>query len=491
MSKKRTIDTVPSAREAAYKILHEIFEKNAYSNLTMRYSSQMEKISLRDRALVTEIVYGTVRNKIYLDYIINKFVKNAKKVSGEMTTILRMSMYQLIACKSIPEHAVCNEAVLLAKKYINLGAGGFANAVLRNALRAKSTWDDIPAGREDIRYSCPPVIRDIIIKAAEKISFAGDGDAANEHAVKEVLSSMLEPAKVYLRVNTLVTDTDTFSEKLSKSGIVHSISDMLQDVIELKNGSDIRKISESAELGGSFTVQDPGASLPVYALDPQPGETVIDCCAAPGGKTVLIAEFMKNQGRIEAYDIHDFRVELVQKLCRSQGIDIVEARQCDAAAPADSESVCDAAADPGASGIQTKSMTAFADRILADVPCSGLGVIKRKPEIKWSFDAENTKALTEIQMNILETQSKKLKRGGIIVYSTCTLNPAENEEVIERFLAKNKEFELVPIEFDLQRLAAPAFAKRLPKQKSDCMITLLPGIYDTDGFFIAKMKRRA
>ncbi len=421
-------------RQTAFQILNRIERGNAYSNLVL--DAQLKQSGSADSsAFITALVYGVTERKITLDYILASFLRQPiKKLRPEVLTVLRMGVYQLKYMDKIPESAAVNESVKLVKKNGCAYAAGLVNSVLRKAAANEIIYPE----KNDfikylsIRYSCPPSLVSHYIH-----------DYGEENA-EGILASSVGAAPTVLRVNTLKTDTAYLQETLERQGIATECG-MLENTLVVKSGGAISACKAYAD--GLFHVQDFASAYCVQALDLQPGHIFADVCAAPGGKTFTAAQMMQNQGKIFAFDLYPQRVNLIADGARRLGISVVEASAHDAA--------------EAFTELQGK-----ADRVLCDVPCSGLGTIRRKPEIRYK-DLSFVDNLTELQYNILINTSKILKAGGILVYSTCTLNRAENEAVCERFLEENADFERI---CDYR--------------------TLLPHKDGTDGFFFARLRRK-
>ncbi|MDD6736109.1 MAG: 16S rRNA (cytosine(967)-C(5))-methyltransferase RsmB [Clostridiales bacterium] len=423
-----------SAREKALFVLYDIEYNGAYSNIALKKALSPE-MSKQDRALVTQLTYGVVRYKLTLDYIISGYSKvKLKKLSRYVLLILRMGVYQLYYTDKIPDSAAVNESVKLAKRYAYKSAG-FVNGVLHSVISGRDTLE-FPSDRikyMSVKYSFPEEIVEIF----SENEFCGD-----------LLQSLnLEP-KMTLRLNTLKgSELNIDGVQLEKSP--------LYEYAYYAPGFDIAASKEYRD--GKFIAQDVAAMLASAALNPGKNELCIDVCAAPGGKTTHLAELMENQGRIVAFDIHEHKTELIRKNAERMGISIIETE-------------CRDASD------LKEELADKADKVLADVPCSGLGIIARKPDIKWN--KEDIDALPVLQYKILETAAKYLKPGGELVYSTCTLNRHENEDVVCEFIRANPEFE-----FSEVILPGPLM------RRNHGYITLYPKIDTTDGFFISKIKR--
>ena len=421
-----------TAREKALLALYDVFYNGKYSNMAVKNVLKGEPSSI-DKNFIAQLVYGTVRYKLTLDYIIEKNSKTKlKKLSKYVLLILRMGVFQLYYLEKVPQSAAVDESVKLAEKYA-FRSKGFVNAVLRNAAKTKNALE-FPEDRVkylSLKYSFP----EDMVKRLLRLDFC-----------EELLKSLNNEPKTTIRINTL---------KGKDLPIKNAEISPLYKYAAYVKGLDVGNSKEYQD--GEFTVQDIAAMMPVLALSPKPNEICVDVCAAPGGKTTQMAELMENKGKIYAFDIYPHKAELIKKNAERMGTSIISAEVFDATKV-------------------NEELIGKADKVLADVPCSGIGVISGKPDIKWNKD--DIDALPNVQLKILENASKYLKIGGELVYSTCTLYKEENQCVIEKFLSKNGNFELKRIE-----LPAPLM------QENEGYITLYPNFTGTDGFFMAKLKR--
>lgn len=444
---------MPGARSAALKALLRVDGEEGYSNLVL--DSTLESLNLNhpDRALATTIFYGILERRITLDYIIGLFSKTpVRKMSPAVREILRIGVYQIRYLEKIPESAAVNESVKLAKKNGEFRASGFINAVLRNYLRNPDKVR-LPDEREEplkfrsVLYSCP---EDLIVFWQKHYG---------EVCTDQILKGLVEKPDVFIRVNNTRISEEQLIEKLREEGIEAEPVLWPDHALCLSNAGEIRR-SECYQ-NGLFHVQDLSSQLCCQMLDPHPGERILDVCAAPGGKTFTLAERMENSGEVFAFDLYEGRVGLIQKGAQRLGLSVVHAEVRDAAEPKDN-------LEP-------------ADRVLCDVPCSGLGVIRRKPEIRYKFPM-TIDSLPDLQYRILCRSSDLVKSGGILVYSTCTLNPEENSNVTERFLKENRDFE--PLALPL-----PKEVKHVVSEPEN-QITLIPHVHGSDGFFISAFRKR-
>ena len=413
-------------------------EAGGYSNIALDTVIKRNDLTSQDRSLLTALVYGVIERRITLDYYISSLssISNSK-IERDTRNLLRMGLYQLAYMEKIPPHAAINETVSLANKR----SKGFVNAILRNFVREgnKIAFPDKSDGVKylSVTYSVgEPLIKELM-------------NAYPFEECEKMLSAFGEKTPITLRVNNLKAARDDLLSELG--GVPTKYS---PDGIILENAA----VSELEALrDGRVTVQDEASQICVRALGARPGETVIDACACPGSKSFGAAMSMDNCGRLLAFDIHENKLSLVQKGAERLGISIISTEAHDAREP-------------------IEELFGKADRIICDVPCSGFGVIGKKPEIRYKDPSESAR-LPQIQYDILQNVSKYLKVGGTLVYSTCTVLPDENENVVNKFLENNSGFSLVP--FSVGELEA-----------ARGMITLLPHIHHTDGFFIAKIERK-
>ena len=417
-----------NARKTAVNALLKVNNDFAYSNIALNNILKTADLSKEDKSLVTALFYGVLDRRITLDYVIGTFIKTPiEKVDAFTKEILRVSLYQIMFMEKIPPSAAVNEAVKIIKASKKRYNAGFVNAVLRSSLRQENL---IPNGNSvkdlSIRYSCPEWIVNRFL-ADYSLS-----DTVN------LLEETLKPTPTYIRVNTLKCGVDEFIEK---SGIPAQKCE-IDGAIKLNRGTEIENLPLYKE--GCFHVQDLSSQLCAAALNVKPNERVLDICAAPGGKSFTMAEIMENKGEIVSGDLYKHRTELISKGAKRLGIDIIKPITSDAT-------------------VFNRELGLF-DAILCDVPCSGLGIIRRKPDIKYKEITDFTD-LQNIQSQILENAVNYLNENGRIVYSTCTLRKDENERQIENFLKRHPEFKL------------------------QYMHTFMPHTDGTDGFFTALIMR--
>ncbi len=433
-------------RLTVVKMLMKMESSEAYSNLLLDHAFNEAELSDRDKAFAAALFYGVLERRLTLDHVIRTNSKIAfEKLDKAAVQILRTGLYQLLYMPSVPESAAVNESVKMCKKLKCFSAQGFVNGMLRSFIRSgkKISYLGIsPEKRLSVEYSCPEWLTEKFIS-----------EYGMDFAVRALKASVGKPP-VYARVNILRTTTDKVIAELAKHRIKAAPYPGLVNCIRLEKAGDIEKCAPFRQ--GLFHVQDISSQLCCLTLRPVVNETVLDVCAAPGGKSFTLAELMGNNGKLYSMDLHDMRVGLIEDGAARLGIKIITAMQNDAS--------------------KFNGALPQADRVLCDVPCSGFGVIRRKPEIKYK-PPEEFAGLPEIQYQILETSARYVKSGGTLVYSTCTLSRAENDDVADRFAASHPEF--MPIVQPVP-LSAPGDYKR----------TYCPDENGGDGFFTASFRRK-
>lgn len=442
------------ARLIAVKTLFDIEVKKSFSNIKLnQYFKQYNPDSI-DRAFATEILYGTVRWKFKIDYMIQKFSKiNISKISPWVLSCIRIAVYQIFFMDKVPEFAAVNQSVELVK-IMDKKASSFVNGVLRNILRNKDEFNKInikdKIKKLSLEYSHPTWFVDKFTKIY------------GEDFAKALMSVNNTPPELTIRVNTLKYRKCELIKLLTAKGI-ECLDGRLDESLILKGFSSIEKSEEFIE--GLFMIQDESSMLAVKILDPKVNDRILDLCSAPGGKSTHMAQLMENKGEIQSFDIHEHKLTLVNENAKRLGIDIIKTRLMD-------------------STVYDEEYKDYGDKVLVDAPCSGLGLIRKKPEIRWSVQPKDINELQKIQMEIINNASKYVKKEGTLVYSTCTISQEENEEIIQYFLKNNENFKLESI------------CKYLPeniKYDDTCKkgyIKLFPNIHGTDGFFIAKLLRK-
>lgn len=453
MAKKIPVKIKHSARFAAMNALVKVANQQAYSNLLINQILNESQLSEKDGRLMTEIVYGTISRRLTLEYGLAPFIAKAKKVENWVYQLLLLSLYQLEYLDRVPEHAIVDEAVEIAKARGNIGASRFVNGVLRTIQReGVPAIDEIkdPVERLSVEISMPRWLVEQFI------------DEIGMDETRKLGLSLFTPSKVSARVNTELSDREQVLTDLADDGLEVVASQI----------SPVGIVGEKGFLAGSWlfkegklTIQDETSMLVAPSLQIEPQHQVLDACAAPGGKTTHIANYLDalQGGKVTALDIHEHKVKLImdnaERLQVSEKIEpfVLDARK-----------------------VSEKFEDETFDRILADVPCSGLGLLRRKPDIKYSKQASDFASLPKIQLEILNSLAPKLKKSGLLVYSTCTVSKKENQDVIAEFLANHPDFEGVNV------MGAEEFVEndRFPS------VTIYPHQYQTDGFFICCLKRK-
>ncbi len=436
-----------TAREAAYRSLMLCERDKKYSSLEIDSSIKRFSLEGADRGLYTTLVYGVIERRITLDYIIGKLSsKPLDKLDAEVITLLRLGLYQLIWLDRIPESAAVNETVNLAKQNVPR-ASSFINALLRGFLRTMGKGK-LPYPEEDsanyleVRYSCGKDVLSVL-----------DASVSDVRAVLEAFEAKPD---VTLRVNTLKISRDDLLARLAQMGIEAVPTRYSPFGVRLTKKTLTTEVSELISEGHVY-IQDEASQIAVLAASPKPDTTLIDTCACPGGKSFSAAILMENRGRVLSFVLHKNKLSLVESGAKRLGINIIETAEKNGSKRDD-------------------TLVLSADTVICDVPCSGLGVIAKKPEIRYK-SAEEIKRLPEIQYAILSNSSAYVKSGGVLCYSTCTLNKEENEAVVKCFLDENSDFSLE--DFKIASL-----------ESSGGMLTLLPNVHGTDGFFVAKLRKK-
>ena len=421
-------------RKTAYQTLLDVESKKAYSNIALNHKIAVNKPSTP--AFVRELVYGVLERKLTLDYYIDQLLtEGIESLKTPEITILRMGIYQLGYMEKVPEYAAVSECVDLAKKYCK-GRAGLINGVLRE-YQNKKIYLTLPARDEDevkylsIKYSYAPWIIELWLKYYS-MTF-----------VEQLLEAGNQTPPLTFRANWLKIRKEDLKKAFRERGFEVEDGKIAQNALNVK-GSKV--LDSELYRYGLFTPQDESSMLVSEKIGVKQGDLVMDVCAAPGGKTTAIAERMNNTGKIIASDIYRRKLDLVDKEALRLGITNIETRSWDATRV-------------------DSTMVKKADKVLVDAPCSGLGVVRRKPEIKYRELSEDIMMMPKKQADILSASSSYVKPGGTLVYSTCTINPEENEKIIDQFLKRNRDFEKVE------------------------RTLLLPNVNGTDGFFICVMKR--
>lgn len=437
-------------RRMAVQALSAINRQGAYANIILQEYITQNHLSDLDRRFFTELVYGVVRRRNYLDTIIEHLThKKVQKLSSLVLEILRLGIYQLIYMDKVPESAAVNESVKLANK-MTRGLSGFVNGVLRNVIRQREALgiDDLAKTEEEriaLTYNQPIWLIQLWLASMTK------------DEVCDLCAWFNQKPRLTARINLLKVEPSDLIEQMEAAGwIVEQDVDM-PEVLYIDKHIGLLDTSVFVERG-LITFMDKASMLVAHVLAPQVDDEVLDTCAAPGGKSLHMATLMQNQGYILAGDIHEHKIPLMEENARRLGISIIDAVQHDARA------------------LPTSYREAF-DCVLVDAPCSGLGILQKKLDMRWRKKPDVLERLPLLQRQILEEGAKALRPGGRLVYSTCTLNPKENEDVVRSFLADHDDFTLDPI------------SDEVPVTAVDGMITTRPAVDDMDGFFIARLRK--
>ncbi|SEP55933.1 16S rRNA (cytosine(967)-C(5))-methyltransferase RsmB [Piscibacillus halophilus] len=440
-----------SVREIGLKLLNQVGESGGFSHILINQAISNHDVSEKDKGLLTELVYGTLQRKLTLEYYLKPFVK--KKTDPWVKWLLYMSIYQMVYLERVPDHAVINEAVTIAKKRGHRGTSGFVNGVLRNVQRQ---------GLPNLESIKDPV---------EKISIQTSHpywlvkrwvDMYGIQTTKDMCESNLEAKKISVRIQPLKNTLAEVEEILKEEGIETARSELSKQGLNIKSGNPLT----SQLFPGNLTIQDETSMLVAEMLDAKPGMTVLDACSAPGGKTTHIAEKMNNEGVIYAYDLHHKKVKLVKEKAETLGLTNIHTSAQDSR------------------HLQDIHATETFDRILLDAPCSGLGVLRSKPDIKYHKTENDIYDLAEIQGQLLDSVLPLLKPNGTLVYSTCTVDRHENEEQIKKLLDHHPDFEIDQNFFEQLPLSC-----RQLDGISDYGIQIFPQDFNADGFFITRIKR--
>ncbi|MCZ8520200.1 MULTISPECIES: 16S rRNA (cytosine(967)-C(5))-methyltransferase RsmB [Paenibacillus] len=450
--------TSGSLREAALDVLVRTEQDRSYSNLLLHQTLQKYKLSRPDAGLATEIVYGTLQRLNTIDYFLESFVsKGLSKLEPWVRSLLRLSFYQLYYLDRVPDHAVTNEAVGIARRRGHQGISGMVNGVLRSVLRRRTELvlpEGLPAAKRIALSASHPewLVRRWIAQFGEE-------------AAQRLCEANNEPPRVSLRVNTRRLSREALIERLRGEGFEAEPSPLAPAGVIVRGGGNMALTQDYAD--GVYSIQDESSMLVAEWVDPQPGERVLDCCAAPGGKTAHLAEKMEGRGEIVACDVHEHKQGLIREQAERLG----------------HESITTLTAD--ARRLPEHYAPESFDRILLDAPCSGLGVIRRKPDMKWTKTEAELGGICAIQQELLEAVHGLVKPGGVLVYSTCTVEPSENGEAVRAFLARHPEF--VPD-------APPPSAVPAGQEAASAdgaSVQIMPYDYGSDGFYIARLRKRA
>jgi 16S rRNA (cytosine967-C5)-methyltransferase len=444
-------------RALAVETLLKVETRKAYADILLDHALNTHALSSQDRALFTQLVYGTLRWRGKLDWLLGKIVhRPLADMDGYLRNLLRLTVYQILFLDRVPSYAAVHEGVELAKRYGGASAGGLVNAVARRLLREKERLTTLDSGadlvaRLSVSWSHPEWL------VRQWLAYLGAEDT------EALLRANNEEPPVVLRSNRLKADRQPLIERLQAAGFDATPGPLSPQAVLVRSASSIDQLPGFKE--GLFLVQGEASQLVGLLLDPKPGERILDACAAPGGKATHLAELMGDHGEIIAGDISQRGIEKLRQNIRRLGLKSVQPVQADLSLEL------------------TGALALPYDRILADLPCSGLGTLRSHPEAKWYREAKDVARLSALQKKILDRLFSYLKPGGSVVYSTCTLTREENEAVVEGFLQRHKEFTLeTAAEF------LPESARHMVRGN---YFLALPHRDGTDGFFAARMRKRA
>ncbi len=439
-----------TSREHVADLLTMIEKEDGYAQLILK--TELNKVENEDKAFVTEVVYGTLKYSIKIDYILNKFSKTpVKKMKPLIRNILRMSVYQMIEMDKIPTSAIVNEAVKITKKRKFVNLSGFVNGILRGIDREINDikYPNIKNNPEyalSIKYSMP----EWIIKEWLKVYEVDE--------IESICSALNKRAEVCVRFNSLKVTADEFKHNVELEGMSTKEGALLKEAYYLKGAREIQNSPSFKK--GEWTVQDESAMLVAHIVDPKEGDIVLDMCSAPGGKSVHMAERMKNKGEIISCDVHPHKLELIDKIKDRMGTHIIKSTLNDGT-------------------IYNEEFNGKFDKVLLDAPCSGLGIMKRKPDIRMRKVEGDINDIADLQKQIVKQAIKYVKENGRLVYSTCTISKLENEDMVEYIKSLG--------------MISESISDRLPdglkKFEDNGSIQILPHMADTDGFFIASFKK--
>ena len=436
------------ARETALNALIACRKEGAWSNGVLKEYIQRDRLDSRDAALATRLCYGVVQNRGKLDFYLRQLLTGKlKDLHPVVRDILHLGLYQIYELDKIPESAAVNEAVVLTKKYNrNPKASSLVNGVLRSAVRTKGQLKE-PVSYAD-KYSHPDELISLLKANVPK------------GRLEPMLMANNAAPQTVVQVNTLRTTAAALLQRLEGEGVAAQPHGWMENALVLSGTGNLENLPSFRE--GLYYVQDPAAKLCALCAELPTGRDIrlLDCCAAPGGKSFAFAIAMGGRGQITSCDVHAHKVPLIESGAQRLGLANITARQQDAT-------------------VYYPEWEEAMDCVIADVPCSGLGIIRKKPDIRYKNLAE-LEELPALQLEILRNQARYVIKGGVLMYATCTILRRENEAVVRAFLEERKDFHTEPL------MLPPVF----PENESG-MLTLIPGEYDTDGFFICRLRREA
>ncbi|MET3194415.1 16S rRNA (cytosine(967)-C(5))-methyltransferase RsmB [Bacillus sp. OAE603] len=444
-----------NVREIALEALLSVYKNQSYSNLLVNNYIQKNDLSSADAGLLTEIIYGTIQRDQLLDFYLEPYIKNQKKLEEWVYILIKLSLYQFHFLDRVPAHAVLNEAVEIAKKRGHKGIASLVNGVLRNIQRnGVRSINEIKDKVEKLSIETNHPLWLI----EQWISEFGEDET------RKMCEENILPPYQTARVNSMKATREEVIRMLEDEGINVEVGNLSPFAIEIQKGN---VAHSNAFKEGYISIQDESSMLVAQALGVNEGDQVLDTCAAPGGKSTHIAELLKGTGSVTSLDLHKHKVKLIKEQANRLGLENIETIALDARkAPEEFEGK-------------------LFDRVLVDAPCSGLGVIRRKPDILLKKNATDVSNLQKVQKSILHEASKLLKPGGTLVYSTCTVGHEENLDVVNSFLEEHDDFEL-----DRSLIEHVPNELKEDKTVQNGYIQLLPHYFGTDGFFIARLRKK-
>ncbi|MCQ6279711.1 16S rRNA (cytosine(967)-C(5))-methyltransferase RsmB [Bacillus sp. EB600] len=446
-SKKKNV------RETVLDLLDAIEKNQSYSNLLLHHAIEKNDLPTKDIGLLTELTYGTLQRKMTLDFFLKPFIKKANKIEGWVLNLLRLTLYQMVYLDKIPDRAAIYEAVEIAKKRGHKGIAGMVNGVLRSIQRQGLPSLEVitdPIERLSIETSHPEWL---VKRWVQQFGF---------EKTKEMGEMNLTAPLQTARVNRTKTTREDCAKRLEEEGFQVELSPIIPEAIRALKGN---LASSTAYKDGLLTIQDESSMLVAYALGVTNDEVVLDACAAPGGKSTHIAEKMNNSGQVISLDLHEHKVKLINDNARRLALSNIKTQTMDSRHAPES--------------FEHESF----DRILLDAPCSGLGVMRRKPDMKYTKKEQDIYQLSNIQQDLLESVSTLVRKGGVLVYSTCTVDQEENENTVRTFLKNHPQFE-----------GDPSFKDRMPAAVQPHItsfdLQVFPQDFGSDGFYIACLRKK-
>lgn len=451
------------ARNLCFHMLTEVFENTAYSNIILQKSLRSTRLTQQEKSFTVAMFYGTITRVHTLNYFLRRNLrKKFDTLDSDVHTILLLGLWQLMYAHSVPPFAAVNEMVKVAKLYTNEGGVRLVNAVLRTlAKECEDGIIDPENSRFDVKYSLNKELSGCLIKWY------------GQERAESIAAAFLKDPSVTARVNRLRVTKAVLAERLTGDGITTEDGLFMEEALRLDlSGHAVYELSGFHD--GLFMIQDEGAMLASYILSPQKGQKILDVCSAPGGKSCHIAELMQDYGKVMALDLNEIRLNMVAQNQERLGLTCIDTAAADATKLAD----------------ELPQYLSYFDGVLADVPCSGLGLLLRKPDIRLTMTYEKMQELIPVQMNILNQAAQFVRPGGTLVYSTCTINPYENGEQADNFLLSHADFEEYPFADILPAKIAAVNPEHL-ETAAHGRLQLLPDVDGCDGFFIARFRRKS